>query len=117
MNTCLEIIAESFKPFLLRDIVVRTDKKILRRGVLKIFQLKQYYIRLYLEVDDKQKQYEIPYPFATSMDKNKLTLNYELSTIMKDEDIVVQTKLLDASNKSKIYNNLVYILTSADNDV
>jgi len=84
----------------------------LRKGTLKIFQLKQYFIRLYLEVGDKTKQYEIPYPFTTHIDGNRLTLNYHLSTVMKSDEIILQTKLLDTSNKSKIYNNLVYVLTS-----
>lgn len=118
MNTCLEILAEKFKPFLLKDIVIRTDKKIMRKGRLKIFQLKQYYIRLFIEVGDKTKQYEIPYPFDINNEHdNILTLNYHLSTLIKDDDIELQTKLLDVSNKSKIYNNLLYVLTSDMNDL
>tara|TARA_R110000772_G_scaffold100402_2_gene200772 strand:- start:833 stop:1186 length:354 start_codon:yes stop_codon:yes gene_type:complete len=116
MNSCLEVVAENFKPYLLKDITIRTNKKVIRRGVLKIFQLKQYFIRLYLEVGDKTKQYEIPYPFTTHVTNDRLTLNYHLSTVMKGEDEILSTKLVDASNKSKIYNNLVYILTSADDE-
>jgi hypothetical protein len=114
MNSCLEIVAENFKPFLLKDIVIKTDKKVIRRGTLRIFQLKQYFIRLFIEVGDKTKQYEIPYPFTCSLDDEVLTLNYHLSTVMKDEGVILQTKFLDASGKSKLYNNLVYILTSEE---
>lgn len=112
MNTCLETAAEYFKPYLLKNIVIKTDKKIIRRGTLKIFQLKQYFIRLTLSVDGKQRQYEVPYPFTMHSLDSKLTLNYHLSSIMKDEGTLLQSKLIDTSNKSKIYNNLVYILTS-----
>ena len=112
MNTCLEIAAENLKPFLLKDITIRTDKKVLRKGTLRIFQLKQYFIRLFIEVGDKTKQYEIPYPFTTHVEEDRLTLNYHLSTVMKDESVILQTKFLDTSNKSKLYNSLVYILTS-----
>jgi hypothetical protein len=41
MNNCLENITDHLKPFLLRDIIIRTDKKVLKRGRLKIFQIKQ----------------------------------------------------------------------------
>jgi len=116
MNSCLEVVAENFKPFLLKDIVIRTDKKVIRRGVLKIFQLKQYFIRLYIVVGDKTKQYEIPYPFTTKTENDILTLNYHLSTVMLSDEVILQTKLVDASNKSRIYNNLVYILTSEDDE-
>ena len=112
MNTCLELVAEKFKPFLLKDITIRTDKKVLRRGTLRIFQLKQYFIRLFLDVNGKQKQYEIPYPFDTCVNDNKLTLNYHLSTMIRDDDVMFQTKFLDTSSKSKLYNNIVFILTS-----
>ena len=112
MNNCLEQVSEKFKPFLLKDITIRTDKKILRKGTLKIFQLKQYFIKLFLETGDKTKQYEIPYPFDVHEAEDMLTLNYHLSTVMKDEEVILQTKLLDISSKSKLYNNLVYILTS-----
>ena len=112
MNTCLEQVAEKFKPFLLKEIVIKTDKKILRKGTLRIFQLKQYFIKLFIEVGDKTRQYEIPYPFDIHEAEDMLTLNYHLSTVMKDEEVILQTKLLDVTGKSKIYNNLVYILTS-----
>ena len=110
MNTCLEQVAEKFKPFLLKEIVIKTDKKILRKGTLRIFQLKQYFIKLFIEVGDKTRQYEIPYPFDIHESEDMLTLNYHLSTVMKDEEVILQTKLLDVTGKSKIYNNLVYIL-------
>ena len=112
MNSCLEIVAENFKPFLLKEIVIRTDKKVLRKGTLRIFQLKQYFIRLFIEVGDKTKQYEIPYPFDVDYCEDKLTLNYHLSCVMKEENIMLQTKFLDSSGKSKLYNSLVYVLTS-----
>lgn len=112
MNTCLEQVAEKFKPFLLKEIVIKTDKKILRKGTLRIFQLKQYFIKLFIEVGDKTRQYEIPYPFDIHESGDMLTLNYHLSTVMKDEEVILQTKLLDVTGKSKIYNNLVYILPS-----
>lgn len=117
MNTCLERASEYFKPYLLQDIVIRTDKKVIRRGTLKIFQLKQYFIRLFLDVNGKQKQYEIPYPFDIHDNGNRLTLNYHLSTIAKDEEVMLQIKFMDTSNKSKLYNNLVYILTSDDDSI
>lgn len=117
MNTCLEQAAEYFKPYLLKDIVIRTDKKVIRRGTLKIFQLKQYFIRLFLDVNGKQKQYEIPYPFDIHETGDILTLNYQLSTIAKDEEVKLQIKFMDTTYKSKLYNNLVYILTSEQDGI
>ena len=43
MNVSLEKVSDFLKPFLLQDIVIRTNKKVLKKGKFKIFQVKQYY--------------------------------------------------------------------------
>lgn len=113
MNSCLENIVDYFKPFLLSDIIIKTDKKNLKKGKLKIFQIKQHYIRLFLEIDDKTKMYEIPYPYKIHHnDAGGLTLNYHLSSIFQNVELQTRVKFLDKSNKSKIYDNNVYVLNN-----
>ena len=114
MNISLEKVTDFLKPFLLRDIIIKTDKKILKRGKLKIFQVKQYYINLTLEYNDSIKSYEIPYPFKVKSDPGTAVLNYQLSSFIPRKQIN-KVKFLDSSSKSKLYNNLVYVLTSAEN--
>tara|TARA_R100000900_G_scaffold123214_1_gene97619 strand:- start:312 stop:662 length:351 start_codon:yes stop_codon:yes gene_type:complete len=113
MNVSLEKITEFLKPFLLQNIIIKTDKKVLKRGKLKIFQVKQYYINLTLEFNNADKSYEIPYPYKTSYHNNIGVLNYHLSSFVPIKQIN-KVKCLDSSSKSKLYNNLVYILTSED---
>tara|TARA_R100001082_G_C4313352_1_gene137805 strand:- start:214 stop:564 length:351 start_codon:yes stop_codon:yes gene_type:complete len=113
MNVSLEKVTDFLKPFLLQDIVIRTDKKILKRGRLKIFQIKQYYINLTLEFNDSIKSYEIPYPFKMHYNEGKGVLNYHLSSFIPSAQIN-RVKFLDSSSKSKLYDNLVYILPSED---
>ena len=116
MNVSLEKITEFLKPFLLKDIIIKTDKKILKRGKLKIFQVKQYYINLTLRFNDSDKSYEIPYPYKTSYNDDIGILNYHLSSFVPGKQMN-KVKCLDSSSKSKIYNNLVYILTSEDDNI
>jgi len=116
MNISLEKVTDFLKPFLLQDIVIRTDKKVLKRGKLKIFQIKQYYINLTLEFNDSIKSYEIPYPFKMHHDGGKGILNYHLSSFIPNTQIN-RVKFLDSSSKSKLYNNLVYILPSEESTV
>jgi|TARA_R110002020_G_scaffold292530_2_gene507939 hypothetical protein len=113
MNVSLEKATDFLKPFLLRDIIIKTDKKILKRGKLKIFQVKQYYINLTLEYNDAVKSYEIPYPFKVQSNQEGAILNYQLSSFIPKKQMN-SIKFLDSSSKSKLYNNLVYILTSAN---
>ena len=115
MNSCLENIVDYFKPFLLSDITIKTDKKNLKKGKLKIFQIKQHYIRLFLEIDQKTKMYEMPYPYKIHHnDRGGLTLNYHLSSIFQNTDLQMRVKFLDNSSKSKIYDNIVYVLNNTN---
>ena len=114
MNISLEKVTDFLKPFLLQNIVIKTDKKVLKRGKLKIFQIKQYYINLSLEFNDTVKSYEIPYPFKMHHDDSgKGVLNYHLSSFIPKTQMTM-VKFLDNSSKSKLYDNLVYILPSED---
>tara|TARA_R100001594_G_scaffold139533_1_gene184019 strand:- start:3791 stop:4141 length:351 start_codon:yes stop_codon:yes gene_type:complete len=113
MNVSLEKVTDFLKPFLLQDIVIKTDKKILKRGKLKIFQIKQYYINFTLEYNDSIKSYEIPYPYKMDWDNNIAILNYHLSSFIPKKQIN-KVKFLDSSSKSKLYDNLVYILPSEE---
>jgi|TARA_R100000152_G_C6653785_1_gene94660 hypothetical protein len=113
MNVSLEKVTNFLKPFLLQDIVIKTDKKILKRGKLKIFQIKQYYINLSLEYKDSIKSYEIPYPYKMDWDDDVAILNYHLSSFIPIKQLN-RVKFLDSSSKSKLYDNLVYILPSEE---
>ena len=113
MNVSLEKVTDCLKPFLLRDIVVKTDKKILKRGKLKILQIKQYHINLTLEYNDAIKSYEIPYPYRVDSYDDGAILNYQLSSFIPKKQIN-KVKFLDSSSRSKLYDNLVYVLTSIE---
>tara|TARA_R100000742_G_C4234962_1_gene55757 strand:- start:193 stop:546 length:354 start_codon:yes stop_codon:yes gene_type:complete len=111
MNISLERVTDFFKPFLLQDIVIKTNKKVLKKGRFKIFQVKQYYINLTLEINGVNKNYEIPYPFKVDYEDNIGILNYHLSSFIPHRQMT-RVKFLDSSSKSKLYDNLVYILPS-----
>tara|TARA_R100001086_G_scaffold228381_1_gene147837 strand:+ start:287 stop:637 length:351 start_codon:yes stop_codon:yes gene_type:complete len=111
MNVSLEKVTDFLKPFLLQNIIIKTDKKVLKRGKLKIFQIKQYYINFTLEYKNSIKSYEIPYPYKLDWDETTAILNYHLSSFIPVRQLT-RAKFLDSSSKSKLYDNLVYILPS-----
>ena len=113
MNISLEKVTNFLKPFLLQNIVIKTDKKVLKKGKLKIFQIKQYYINFSLEINGVNKNYEIPYPYKLQRDNATGILNYHLSSFIPDNQIT-RVKFLDSSSKSKLYDTLVYILPCQD---
>ena len=116
MNVSLEKVTNFLKPFLLKDIIIRTDKKVLKKGRFKIFQIKQYYINFTLEINGVNKNYEIPYPYKLENNEDAGVLNYHLSSFIPKKQLT-RVKFLDSTSKSKLYDNLVYILPSDGNNI
>ena len=110
MNSSTERFSDYLKPFLLQTVAVCTDKRIVRKGKLRIFQMKQHYAKLTLEDEVRTRLYEIPYPFEMFLEEDKLTLSYKLDKFLNVGDLEFQSKFLDSSKKSKLYNTDLYIM-------
>jgi hypothetical protein len=117
MNVSLERFSDYIKPYLLQTVAICTDKKIIRKGKLRIFQIKQHYARLTLEDEVRTRIYEIPYPFDITTDGNRTTLCYKINEFLNFDDLELQVKFLDSTKKSKLYNENVYIMPLADVDL
>jgi hypothetical protein len=102
---------------LLKDITISTEKKVLKRGKLKLFNIKQFYIKLVLETAKSgNKVYEIPYPFGAQNYKDGVLFNYTLSSFCKPEtDSYAKLKLFNKTNSSKLYDNFMFILPLSSN--
>ena len=62
------------------------------------------------------KNYEIPYPYKLENDEDVGVLNYHLSSFIPKKQLT-RVKFLDSTSKSKLYDNLVYILPSDGNNI
>ena len=110
MNVSLERFSDYLKPYLLQDVAICTDRKIIRKGKLRIFQLKQHYAKLTLEDEVRTRIYEVPYPFEITTRGTKTILSYKLDKLFSFGDLDLQVKFLDSSKKSKIYDENLYIM-------
>jgi len=117
MNSSLELFSEYIKPYLLQNVAICTDRKIIRKGKLRIFQIKQHYAKLTLEDEVRTRVYEIPYPFNITTDGRKTTFCYKLNEFLNVGDLQLQVKFLDSTKKSKIYNENLYIMPLEDVDL
>ena len=117
MNVSIERFSDYLKPYLLQTVAICTDRKIIRRGKLRIFQMKQHYARLTLEDEVRTRLYEIPYPFSIDVEGNKTTLCYKIEEFLNFDELDLQVKLLDSTKKSKLYNENVYIMPLEDVDL
>ena len=108
----LDTYSEVFKKLLLRNVIIKCGTKTYRSGKIKNFDIKQFYIKLFIE-NNKQniKLLELPYPFEISYTPEKTTLNYHTSAFYnRDNDLSLKIKLLSTKEASKFFNNNVEII-------
>ena len=109
----IEHYSDVFQDFLQSDIEVVVNNRIIKRGVIKLFNVKQYFIRFYIDIPDKGvKVFEIPYPFKIKYDGGSkgCTLNYKLSSLCNNHhDTMDMLKRLTSQKSHKFYDNVVRI--------
>ena len=85
----------------------------LKTGTIKVFNIKQYFIRFYIESEKKEtKVLELPYPFKMEIgDNNICTFNYRLTSICDNHThTVTRLSKLKTNSVHKIYDNNVRII-------
>lgn len=111
----MEKIEESLKNLILKNIHFKLDNKIIKKGRLKVFNTKQFFIKFKLDGDQGVKDYELPYPFKIVKVPNGYMFDYCLSAfIPKTEEVYWKMKLLNTDNSSKIHDNYLYIVETTD---
>ena len=104
------LIEENLKPFLQRNIQITVDNKIIREGKLILFNLKDYHIILTIKIKGKNKTYEIPYPFVSTVETpDILAFDYRLKHIHRDAPEIKSHKVFLANKTSRLYNAVVYM--------
>ena len=107
----IDYITTLLQPLLLRNITIKCNNKTLKSGKLKLFNFKQFFVKLHLEnVKKEVRVFEIPYPYTIKSDNNILTLNYHISSLYGASNYTfMKIKMLKSDTTSKMYNNVVTI--------
>ena len=95
----IELYTKILQSYLQSKVTIKCNNKVLKTGKLTLFNIKQYFIRFYIETDKKtSKILELPYPFLIeNTDNNHLATVNALRAINK-------------STSSKVYDNVVSII-------
>jgi hypothetical protein len=107
----LPLYENILKQYLQSKIVVKHNNKSLRTGKLTLYNIKQYFIKLYIETEKKEiKTLELPYPYKIHYYDNSCVFNYHLSSICNNH---LQTmnllQSLCSEGTDKLYNNTLEI--------
>jgi hypothetical protein len=109
----LEIYNKILQNFLQSRVIIKCDNKVLKTGKLTLFNIKQYFIKFYIETDKKEnKVLELPYPFLIDYsDTGICSLNYKLSSLCNNtQPVISKLKTCRTNASHKIYDNIVSII-------
>ena len=109
----MESYTKILQDYLQSKVIIKCNNKVLKTGKLTLFNIKQYFIRFYIETDKKTtKVLELPYPFLMNKDSEGwCTLNYKISSLCNNHTPTVNIlKTVNKSTTSKIYDNIINII-------
>jgi hypothetical protein len=110
----LEHYNKILQNFLQSKVIFKCDNKVLKTGKLKLFNVKQYFIKFYIETDKgENKVLELPYPFLIEYaDTGICTLNYKVSSLCNNtQPVLGKLKTCKTNSSHKIYDNVVSIIS------
>ena len=108
-----DAIESQLNSFLLKTVSFKVNDKVIKKGKLKLFTIKQFFIKFNLEINNEIKLFEIPYPFKIHKQPNNIAFEYTLSSFCNSNTSPLYYKLKTTNKQSsnKMYDNFLYMLT------
>jgi len=100
-----------FSDYLLKEVAIAHNNKVLRTGKLLLFSVKDFYFHFTLCVGSQTKKFEIPYPFeAKKVNNDLILLDFTLSSFKAEfNDIERKIKNIGTKKKSRYYNSILRV--------
>jgi hypothetical protein len=100
------------KDIILKNVEFKIDNKVIKKGKIKVFNTKQFFIRFKLEMEHKVVEYDLPYPFKVSKISNGYIFDYCLSAFCpRTDELYWKMLALNKDDASKLHNNYLRVLT------
>jgi hypothetical protein len=105
-------LEEQLKDIILKNVDFQIDGKSIKRGKIKVYNSKQFFIRFKLENDNKLIEYDLPYPFKVVKNTNGYIFDYCLSAFCpRTEELYWKMLLMNKSESSRLHNNYLHVMT------
>jgi hypothetical protein len=105
-------IEEQLKDIILKNVDFQVDGKSIKRGKIKVFNSKQFFIRFKLETVDKTQEYDLPYPFRIEKTPDGYLFDYSLSAFCpRTEELYWKMKIMNKSEASRLHDNYLHVRT------
>lgn len=108
-----ENIEQQLNKFLLKTVTFKLNNKVIKKGKLKLFSIKQFFIKFNIDINNEIKVYEIPYPFKIHENENSIAFEYTLSSFCNGDTSPLFYKLKTTNKKTsnKMFDNFLFMLT------
>jgi hypothetical protein len=101
----MDKIEEKLKSLVLENVDFVLDGKSIKRGKLKLFNTKQFFIRFKLEYDGELKDWELPYPYKLEQTVDGYVFNYCLSAFCPPTELAFyKMKMVNKNTASKLHD-------------
>jgi len=105
-------LEEQLKDIILKNVDFQIDGKSIKRGKIKVYNSKQFFIRFKLENEDKVCEYDLPYPFRVEKKSDGYLFDYSLSAFCpRTEELYWKMLLMNKSEASRLHNNHLRVIT------
>jgi hypothetical protein len=103
-------LTQYLQPYLLQSVEFVLNDKVIKRGKIKIFNFKQYFVKFSLETDSGElKVYDLMYPFRVDKDADgNCVFNYHLSAFSGgDLDMFFSMKAISKDSALPAYDGAI----------
>jgi len=105
-------LENDLKDIVLKSVDFQIDGKSIKKGKVKVFNTKQFFIRFKLENEDKTIEYDLPYPFRVVKNPKGYLFDYSLSAFCpRTEELYWKMKLMNKSEASRLHDNYLHVIT------
>jgi hypothetical protein len=106
-----DILDKKISKFLLSNIKFHIGEKVLKRGQLILFKIKEFYYVFTIKNEKGElKEYQLPYPFEIIEDTDSLGFSYKLDKFYnKNEFVEFKIKVIERNKKNKLYDSIVVL--------
>tara|TARA_R110002020_G_scaffold120146_4_gene273783 strand:+ start:6296 stop:6646 length:351 start_codon:yes stop_codon:yes gene_type:complete len=113
----LEELEAELKTILQKDLQFVINDKVVREGILILFNMKDYYISFNIKTKkDIIKVYELPVPYATLFSEDKVIFDYTIDNVIKKDPrrrYLINSIYSNIGKKSKLFDNKLTIRFNA----
>jgi hypothetical protein len=104
-------LENDLKSLILKNVEFKINDKIIKKGKVRIFNTKQFFIKFKVENNEGVKEFELPYPYKTYKTSNGFLFDYCLSAFVpKTEEVFWKIKTLSSKESSKLHDNYLYVI-------